>query len=723
MVKNGQAFGSGDAPRSNRAIRFSPFLLAVALSPVLLQTSTPLSCKSGDTTLSEFAVSVDGQDQIDGFDREVRSYRISVPFGTDEALVHATSTDPTAQVWIDVVTEGERLRYLHGGFGGGDMVVPLPPGPSTVEVWIRAQKGASGFYEVDVEVAQRFPCTEQGILDAIAFGGGPHTFGCNGPTVVATQAEIVIDNDVILDGEGNLTIDGNGEHRVLHVAGALAELRRITIAGGSDVDCGGVLNEGSLTISNCALIGNVANSGGAIWNRGTLSIVDSTVSGNSAQSGGGIRNTGTLAMMNSIISENDATFNSGAIWNTATLTMMDSTVSGNTALNIGGIGNAGAGILEMTNCTVSGNAAELDYGGIYGGRLEIRESTVSGNSAGSTGGGIGNTWMLTLRNSTVSGNHAGSSAGGVWNSGTLTIANSTVSGNNAGGTGGAIWDRGGTIRIANSTVSQNMAQQEGSAIYMAREDSSIETGFTLIDGECAQSATVSPTWVSHGYNVESPGDTCGFNQSTDQVNVSAENLHRGPLQGNGGATMTHALLPGSVAIDRVPAPMCVDENGDPLATDQRGVARPQGAACDVGAFEWADCSGTACDDGNHCTADYCDPLNGSWCANSPLPDGTLCSGGVCSDGACDLCPSLTKVLVTPLLANVGDEINVSAVASAENPINYLWTATGGSFADPTSAITTYLCEEAGQQTLTVTVSDATGSCSDESDWMVTCVDP
>ena len=61
----------------------------------------------------------------------------------------------------------------------------------------------------------------------------------------------------------------------------------------------------------------------------------------------------------------------------------------------------------------------------------------------------------------------------------------------------------------------------------------------------------------------------------------------GPLQNNGGPTETHALLPGSVAIDQIPEADCVDEDGEPLITDQRGELRPAGAEskCDVGAFE------------------------------------------------------------------------------------------------------------------------------------------
>jgi hypothetical protein len=96
--------------------------------------------------------------------------------------------------------------------------------------------------------------------------------------------------------------------------------------------------------------------------------------------------------------------------------------------------------------------------------------------------------------------------------------------------------------------------------------------------------------VSGGHNIESPGDTCGFDQPTDQVNVSTEDLNLGPLADNGGPTMTHALLTEpapSVAIDWILAENCVDADGQPLTTDQRGEPRPEtgGTMCDIGAFE------------------------------------------------------------------------------------------------------------------------------------------
>jgi len=93
---------------------------------------------------------------------------------------------------------------------------------------------------------------------------------------------------------------------------------------------------------------------------------------------------------------------------------------------------------------------------------------------------------------------------------------------------------------------------------------------SLIDGDCYQSI------VSNGYNVESPGNTCGFDQEGDQAGVSAVALDLQPLADNGGPTMTLAITTDSAAFN---AGTCE------VTTDQRGVTRPQGPACDVGAFE------------------------------------------------------------------------------------------------------------------------------------------
>ena len=99
---------------------------------------------------------------------------------------------------------------------------------------------------------------------------------------------------------------------------------------------------------------------------------------------------------------------------------------------------------------------------------------------------------------------------------------------------------------------------------------------SVVVGDCAGLG-----FLSGGYNIESPGNTCGFDQEGDQVNVSVMELNLGPLQDNGGPTMTHAPEAGSEAIDKIPADDCEVE------TDQRGEPRPEtgGTMCDVGAFE------------------------------------------------------------------------------------------------------------------------------------------
>jgi hypothetical protein len=349
---------------------------------------------------------------------------------------------------------------------------------------------------------------------------------------VATEATIIIDNDVELDGGGNLTVDGNEDHRVFSVPdGVTAELRGSTVTRGR----GGIYNKGSLTLTDATVSANQSGGvEGGIFNQGVLTLNNSTVSGNHSGGGvgGGIRNEGTATLNSSIVSDNSH----------------------------GGVLNAGA--LVLINSTVSGNAngyysgmVPTPAGGIHngGGTAMLTSSTVSGNIGG-VGGGISN-------------------AGGM-----VTVFNSTVSGNTAV-QGGGIFLLDGVVTLTNSTVSGNTAA-EGSGIYNDDVPGTIEIATTLLNDDCFGAM------VSDGSNIESPGNTCGFDTNKgDQFDVTAEQLNLGPLQDNGGPTMTHALLPGSVAIDKIPEVDCVDADGQPLTTDQRGVARPQGPACDVGAFE------------------------------------------------------------------------------------------------------------------------------------------
>ena len=353
------------------------------------------------------------------------------------------------------------------------------------------------------------PCTEQGIRNAVAAGGGPYTFDCATPTTIVTAAEIVIDNNVILDGEGRLTVDGNTGHRVFSVAaGVEAGLIGFTVTGGADVLAGGgILNEGTLVLSASTVTGNTANRGGGLANQST----------------------GTLTVTNCTVSENTAGAWSGGLRNLGLAEVIDTTVSNNTAIR------SSAGVTNRPGATMT-----------------LIRTTVDGNIAGSESGGISNSGTMTVINATVSGNEAGETGGGVTNNATLTLVSTTVSGNTAP-VGGAIVSNSGSVSARN----------------------------VIIEGQCQGP----PLIDSLGGNIESPGNTCFTSHPADQVSLPAPLLLLGPLQDNGGPTMTHALLPGSEAIDWIPEAMCIGADGQPLTTDQRGQPRPAGPGCDVGSFE------------------------------------------------------------------------------------------------------------------------------------------
>jgi hypothetical protein len=108
------------------------------------------------------------------------------------------------------------------------------------------------------------------------------------------------------------------------------------------------------------------------------------------------------------------------------------------------------------------------------------------------------------------------------------------------------------------------------------------------------------------------------------------------LQDDGGPTLTHALLPGSPALDAVPLADCTyDHDGDPgtpevpLATDQRGVARPQGSSCDIGALEVTPCGDGLDNDGDGFT-DY--PADPACRSAASTRERTQCQDGANNDG-------------------------------------------------------------------------------------------
>ncbi len=230
-------------------------------------------------------------------------------------------------------------------------------------------------------------------------------------------------------------------------------------------------------------------------------------------------------------------------------------MSGNSAgggTGRGGSGGGGGGIFNSGSLSVAGS--------IFRGNSAVGGEGSLGGEGGS-GGGIANTGTVSVTDSTFSGNSAsdgsaqysgsGGSGGGIANSGTVSVTDSTFSGNSAGGSGGGIAISG-----------------TGNAKVMA-----IDTLFQDTEGGNI-SVGSGGSFVSLGHNLFSDAPDLVFDP-TDLIDTDPL---LGPLADYGGPTPTMALLPGSPAIDAGIAVAGV-------TTDQRGIARPQGSAPDIGAFE------------------------------------------------------------------------------------------------------------------------------------------
>ncbi|MEO7539612.1 MAG: delta-60 repeat domain-containing protein, partial [Pyrinomonadaceae bacterium] len=234
-----------------------------------------------------------------------------------------------------------------------------------------------------------------------------------------------------------------------------------------------------------------------------------------AYAGSGIRNAGNLSVNNLIVYGNG----SGGIANLGNLTINNSTINGNAANyqfyatgKGGGIFN-GLGTLAITNSTIADNIAR-DGGGIYNlGTTLISNCTISGNLT-----------SYDINGDTESG-------GGIWTNGTLIVTNSTISNNiaewfyDSGRYSGGISSYGGTETLRNSIVAGN----SGCCVTpMVDIIGVIDLASHNLIGDAASSG----------------GITNGVNG-----NIVGVNPLLGPLQNNGGPTMTHALLSGSPAIN------------------------------------------------------------------------------------------------------------------------------------------------------------------------------
>lgn len=457
---------------------------------------------------------------------------------------------------------------------------------------------------------------------------------------------------IVGESAATTTIDANSLDRAFAVEGGrAATISGVTIENGyrenldGPAEGGAIVNIGRLTVAACVIRDNTATGlkaeGGGIANGGRLAIVNCEISGNAAEgdsaSGGGVYNFGHLEVSGSLIEGNwtaGNTYFGGGIMsdgNQSVVTVTDSAIRDNTSQYGGGIFNALGGLV-LTGSVVNDNTAAVG-GGIYLdlGAGDIVDSTISDNNASSAGGVYGSTTTNVLR-STISGNggdgpfargggfinreggvltitastissNASRAAGGIYNAGSMFLVNSTLSLNDAFDIGGGVYNDG-TANVYNTTIFANQADADldfigDSGGVFSRAGATFNLRNTLLAGNYRSGA---PEYDECGGFITSYGvNLIGIETlDGDSVNCAVDESF-GPwaflndlstidgLANNGGPTATHALLPGSNAIDGGdPDNGCVDFNALPLATDQRGAARVQGDHCDIGAFEYGE---------------------------------------------------------------------------------------------------------------------------------------
>jgi CSLREA domain-containing protein len=429
---------------------------------------------------------------------------------------------------------------------------------------------------------------------------------------------------VTIKGHGS-TIDARRLYSVIQVSeGTSLKLSDATLTGGVGANAGAaLLTNGPVALSHVTVTGNTAARDVAtiFVGSGVLTISDSTISQNGGVDGVAILNHGGLVVRRSSIAQNI-----DSLWNVGSATISDTTISGNG----GGVMNEDDGSMRLTRTTVTGNSSFLFSPGIDNrGELWFDDGSITDNTftgfefvaraftSGVLGGGLSNEGTAHLSRSTISGNtitehctidymqSCDESAGsGIFNGGTMDVTNATVANNAldfscvwndddpedypdngclpviAGAGGGGVGNGlGGTLTAVGLTVAGNTS------------------GASAGGGIAVTSGTVSLTDSIVSGNTGTPGNDCsgtlalfsysllddpaGCTISADTGSLFDVDPLLGPLANNGGLTQTMALDPASPAVDAGPARK---RDGCPK-TDQRGVRRPQGAGCDMGAYE------------------------------------------------------------------------------------------------------------------------------------------
>lgn len=395
--------------------------------------------------------------------------------------------------------------------------------------------------------------------------------------------------------------------------------------GGLFVVLGGSVRNSSLENNSASSVGGAIAVGDESAARETaLAVADSTIARNKASEGGGgvfMYDMCALAFDNVVLSENQADGAGGGVCGElgASLVAKGSQIVGNKAKDDGSPASGfGGGVyleegdVAMERCDVSGNAAEGNGGGVFALNATVGDSKLIGNRAGGSGGALC-AYKLEMSGSQISGNEAKDTGGGL-QAELAIVGGSTLDGNSAHSGAGlratqaglvnctlagnqAAWVGGGLNAheavLANCTVSGNVARaSEGSgSLGGGLQTEVLEMNGCLVAGNYDSDGIPSEVRlgektdngagvVSNAYGKSNLVGIPAAGLRTVMVTETVSGLEVGSLADNGGTTQTIMITPDGPAQDAVPAGAYAVPS-----VDQRGDARPFGAAADIGAVE------------------------------------------------------------------------------------------------------------------------------------------
>ena len=459
-------------------------------------------------------------------------------------------------------------------------------------------------------------CTEAAFdtgIAAINSGGGTLTFNCGAaPHVLLVTAERPLSGQVVIDGGGRITLSGALATRIFSVQDQSdVELHDIVLThGGASAGPGGAVlvagaglpGETVLKLSRSAIRNSTSSfwGGGIAATNAEVHVLWSSVTGNESNGGGGgiNLNGGVLVLFEAEIADNRSGGSGGGVefW-TGELYMDRSVVDRNTAENVGtppyggGMSIRDLSVASIQSSRFAGNWSRSSGGGLHvwgTTELYLLQSTFSANTAfEDVGGGFAvlAPALVQARSLTVEGNVAAAGAG-IEVTGGLTLANATLSGNRTTfDTGGALRNSG-AAGLFHVTIAGNFAKTDGGGIHQFA-GGSLELTDVLFSGNIDQFENADDCFFQQAPSAMSfslwPQGSCGNSTANGNHPNTVVNLPRLALSCAGSSgleqTMTRELPAGSAAVD---AGTCILPG---LAADQRGVPRPQGLSCDIGAVE------------------------------------------------------------------------------------------------------------------------------------------